>query len=379
MEPNQLNTPNPLDISAAATDSTEATAETSAVPAESSTGAESPATAAAPGPIQSPFVFTKQYLLHAPASHVLLGTLLLSVSIVGGISLLSSLVPMGEVATQESARQVAAAALAERKSNFDNLTLEARGAYVYDAARDEELYAANASLQLPLASITKVMLVLTVAEALPLDSHITISREAVERGGGGLTWGEEWVVKDLINFTLMTSSNTGAEALSEAAAPLIATKYPEAPQGSATVWRMNQRAQELGMHETYFLNATGLDESVTQAGALSSARDIATLFSYILRTNRDLFAGTALQTISVSPINFEQREAHNTNYALPNIEGLIMGKTGTTDLAGGNLAIAFNATSSHPVIVVVLNSSPMGRYTDIENLVARARSAVGGR
>jgi D-alanyl-D-alanine carboxypeptidase len=303
----------------------------------------------------------------------ILGLAFLSISVIGGLGVLVALIP--SVAYEEPHTQLAAAA-AERAEPFKGLEVGATSAFVYDVRRDSELYAKNSSAQLPLASLTKVMLVLAVAEVLPLDATITISREAVEKGGGGLTWGEEWKVRDLIDFTLITSSNTGAEALSEAAQPLLAQKYPEGSQANATVWRMNALAQSLGMRETYFVNVTGLDESPTQAGAQGSARDVAALFAYALRTNPTLFAGTTHTDVALGPANFPERSAHNTNNALAEIEGLQMGKTGTTDLAGGNLAIAFAAAEERPIIVVVLGSTPEGRYADISALVTAAREAI---
>lgn len=303
----------------------------------------------------------------------LIGLAFLTVSILGAAGIFVALVP--SVAYVEPDTQVAAAA-SRRAEAFKDVSIEATSAYVYDVRRDSELYGKNPSAQLPLASITKVMLVLAASEVLTPDSVLTITREAVERGGGGLTWGEEWQTSDLIDYTLITSSNTGAEALSLAAQPLLAQKYPEGSQANATIWRMNSIAQSLGMQETYFLNATGLDESQTQAGAQGSARDIATLFAYALRTNPELFAGTTHTDVQLGPTNFPERSAHNTNNALTDIEGLLMGKTGTTDLAGGNLAIAFLAGEDRPIVVVVLGSTPEGRFEDVKELVAAARKAV---
>lgn len=309
-----------------------------------------------------------------PLNRVLIGATFLTISILGGMGLVAAYLPKLTVETPEA--QAAAAAASQRAEFFKSLDITAKAAYVYDAKTDTELFAKNPTAQLPLASITKVMLVLAAAEVLPLNSTVTISREAVEKGGGGLTWGEEWNVRDLIDFTLITSSNTGAEALAEAANPLLAAKYPDGSQLNATIWRMNALAAEIGLHETYFINASGLDESATQAGAQSSPRDIAALFAYALRTNKELFTGTAHTDLLLGPTNFPERDAHNTNNALADIKGLIMGKTGTTDLAGGNLAIVFDAEENHPIIVVVLNSTPEGRYVDIKKLAEAARKAV---
>lgn len=344
----------------------EATSETGAAPIDPS-GQE---------PISEAFTrdFAPKGGRKPPLKSVILGIIFLSISILGGVGLILAYLPVITANAPET--QAAAVATVDPADPFTSLHVQARAVYVYDVKEGKELFAKNPSAQLPLASITKIALVLAAAEVLPLDSTVTISRAAVERGGGGLTWGEEWNVRDLVDYTLITSSNTGAEVLAEAANPLLAAKYPKGSKSNATVWRMNALAQEIGMEETYFINATGLDESTTQAGAQSSASDIAKLFAYALRTNRDMFAGTAQTGMPLAPINFPEREAHNTNNALSDITGLIMGKTGTTDLAGGNLAIAFDAAPGHPVIVVVLGSTPEGRFDDIRKLTEATRKAV---
>jgi D-alanyl-D-alanine carboxypeptidase len=301
----------------------------------------------------------------------------------GGVLLCAALGACGALALAYAPQEVlepssqVAAAEAAVPDPFDGIEVGARSVFVYDATAKKELFAKNASLQVPLASLTKVMLMLAVSEALPLDGTVAISESAVLKGGGGLTWGEVWRVRDLIDYTLITSSNTGAEALAEAADGPLRTKYPDAPKGGATVWRMNALAQELGLSATYFVNPSGLDESVTQAGALGSARDIGTLFSRALE-HPELFVGTTRTNAALAPLNFPERIATNTNNALADIPGILMGKTGTTDLAGGNLAVVFEAGNGHPVIVVVLGATPEGRYDDIKKLVETAEKAVSG-
>jgi serine-type D-Ala-D-Ala carboxypeptidase (penicillin-binding protein 5/6) len=316
-------------------------------------------------------VFEPKNPPHRSLQGVIIGAVFLAVSVVGALGLVMAYVPIAK----KTAAQTAAAAL-PKEDFFAPLALASKGAYVYDAKNDTEIFSKGGTLQLPLASITKIALVLTVSEVLNPDQVITISRGAVERGEGGLTWGEEWKVRDLIDFTLITSSNTGAEALAEAADPLLATKYPSATQTNATVWRMNALAQSLGMNETYFLNPTGLDASPTQAGAMSSARDIAKLFEYALRTNRSLFSSTVETDIPLGPSNAPWRDAHNTNNLLAEIPNLLMGKTGTTDLAGGNLAIAFDVEPNHPVVVVVLGSTAESRFADVKLLAEAAQKTI---
>lgn len=308
-----------------------------------------------------------------PLRQMLVGGSFLAVSIVTGMALVTAYLPPFDVSTAEV--QVASVQ-ATQPDAFEGIQITGKGVYVIDATNDRVLYSKNPDAQLPLASITKVMLALVAADVLPMDSTVVISREAVERGGGGLTYGEEWKVRELLDYMLIASSNAAAEALAEAADAGIRFKYPDAPAERVVIWRMNQLAKELGMTSTYFLNPSGLDESITQAGALGSARDIGTLFLYAMRTNRELFAGTAREYATLGPINGFKRDVHNTNAALSNIPHIYMGKTGLTDLAGGNLAISYDATENHPVIVVVLGSSQEGRFSDVTKLVETTQIAL---
>jgi D-alanyl-D-alanine carboxypeptidase len=332
---------------------------------------ETPTPESAQTPAPAP---TQPMLLAAPPlRQMLVGGSFLAISIVTGMALVTAYLPPFDLAAPEV--QVAAAHSTQPDA-YEGIQLTGKGVYVIDGTNDQVLYSKNPDAQLPLASITKVMLALVVADVLPMDSTVVISREAVEKGGGGLTYGEEWKVRELLDYLLIASSNSAAEALAEAADAGIRFKYPDAPAERVVIWRMNQLAKELGMKSTYFLNPSGLDESITQAGALGSAKDIATLFSYAMRTNRELFAGTSREFATLGPINGMKRDVHNTNAALANIPHIYMGKTGLTDLAGGNLAIAYDAAENHPVIVVVLGSSQDGRFSDVTKLVEATQTAL---
>lgn len=335
---------------------------------------EAPAPEAAPPDPVAPAAPPQPVLLAAPPlRQMLVGGSFLAVSIITGMALVTAYLPPFDISVPEV--QVAAAHSAQPDA-YEGIQLSGKGIYVIDGTDDRVLYSKNPDAQLALASITKVMLALAVAEVLPMDETVMISREAVEKGGGGLTFGEVWKVRELLDYLLIASSNTAAEALAEAATEGIRAKYPESPAERVVIWRMNKLAKDLGMDSTYFLNPSGLDESITQAGALGSAKDVATLFSYALRTNRELFAGTSREFATLGPINGVKRDVHNTNAALVDIPHIYMGKTGLTDLAGGNLAIAYDAGENHPVVVVVLGSTQEGRFTDVTKLVETTQKAL---
>src|SRR3989338_882930 len=276
----------------------------------------------------------------------------------------------------EPQSQIASAAVAQ--DAFSGLSLAGKAAIVIDLQNDNVLYALNQDVQLPLASLSKVPLALAVRDVLSADAIITIPRDTAPNGSRErLAKGDRWRVQDIIDFTLVSSSNEGAEILAGAADDSIRSKYPDAPEHSATIWRMNAFAEQLGLNRTYFLNASGLDISPTLSGAYVSARDIAILFAYAATEHLPVFGRTADDGLLLTPVNgLNSTQVFNTNEAQGQIPGLIMGKTGITDLAGGNLAVVFDAGLSRPFVAVVLGSTREGRFSDIRQLVSYARVAV---
>ena len=244
--------------------------------------------------------------------------------------------------------------------DFSNTQLSAESAIVFDASTNELLYTHNERAQLPLASLTKVMLALLAHEHLDPAATTLISATAlIPEGESGFIAGERWVTRDLIDFTLMTSSNDGAAALAEAI---------EAHTGEDIATLMNARAEALGLSQTYFINETGLDSSALFSGAYGSAFDMARLFAHVYTTDAELLAATAVDTLTftnTAGVTYEARNTNNITRALP---GLVFGKTGFTDLAGGNLGVLLEVEPGHPVIVIVLGSTVTERFTDVQTL-----------
>lgn len=275
-----------------------------------------------------------------------------------------------------SARQVAAAATTTKSpepqaSAFASTTVIAESAIVIDLGDSKILYQKNATAQLPLASLTKVPMAYVVSQSLSRDSVIKIPYDTVPAGGvTQFIKGEQWKTQDVIDLTLVASSNDGAEILAAAANDALHSQYPQSPVGRATVWRMNDLARELHLSNTYFINPSGLDESATQAGAYGSARDMARLFAYVASSSPDTFAATKHARVQRTSLDGREATAVNTDLALDAIPGVIMGKTGYTDLAGGNLVVVFNVEEHHPVVIAVLHSTEEGRFEDMKQLVA---------
>ena len=251
---------------------------------------------------------------------------------------------------------------------FDNIDLEAKAVYVYDVVNDKTIFGKNENAQLPLASLTKLMMALTASDLLPENSRITIKKEFLStEGDSGLLANESWALKDLLDFSLVVSSNDGARSVASVIGATLAQNDDYEMGRKDFIVRMNNKAQELGLNEMYFINESGLDEGQT-SGGYGSAKNIEKLMQYMLTKKPDILEATKYSSLAIDSISKEHR-AVNTNIEINQIPGLIASKTGYTDLAGGNLAIAFDASIGRPIIVVVLGSSEKGRFTDVNSLV----------
>ncbi len=238
---------------------------------------------------------------------------------------------------------------------FENIALEAKAAYVFDLAEREPIFAFNPSAQLPLASLTKIMTAIVVKENFPEWLKISIPLEAVKQeGDSGFLVGERWKISDLADVMLISSSNDAAFAF---AASLEKGNLP------AFIALMNKKARELGLAQTYFLNPTGLDFSAAVAGAFGSAKNAAELMAYGLKNYPSMFEITGYGGLKVGSRRFK-----NTNKLVNKIPGIVAGKTGFSDLAGGNLVVVADLGLERPVAIVVLGSSEKGRFKDVKTL-----------
>ncbi|OGG42007.1 hypothetical protein A2837_02260 [Candidatus Kaiserbacteria bacterium RIFCSPHIGHO2_01_FULL_46_22] len=258
---------------------------------------------------------------------------------------------------------------------FSDLYISAKSAIVIDLKTGEVLYEKSADQKLPLASITKLMTALVANEIVEEGMIVPITEEALAQSGdGGLKEGERFTLSRLTDLLLLTSSNDGAFALAFAAGRTLDTDAP----AEAFVQAMNIRADELGLSSMSFRNPTGLDLTEDEAGAYGSARDVAKLLEYIVQNESAILEETTKAEAVYGDINGGTHSANNTNPVVDAIPGLIGSKTGYTTLAGGNLAIAWNAGVDRPVVAVVLASSHSGRFTDILRLVDATKQKLAG-
>lgn len=247
--------------------------------------------------------------------------------------------------------------------------IEARSAIVVDAADGRVLFEKSADVPLPLASITKLMTALVVSEAASSTETVSVRAEDIrETGDNGLRAGEKWKLGDLLNFSLMSSSNDGASAMAAAAMALRGSS-------SDITEIMNLKARELGMANTVFYNETGLDLSPGEGGAYGTAKDVSVLMRHLLNSDPGILDATRLTEADFKSLDDISHKALNTNKIASSVPGLIASKTGFTDLSGGNLAIAFDAGLNHPVVIVVLGSGIDSRFNDVLKLANSVRAA----
>lgn len=262
---------------------------------------------------------------------------------------------------------------------FPEVEVGARSAFVYDARTKEVLYAKNENERLSLASVTKLMTALVATEVVAGNSEVVITRDALlAEGDSGLRGGERWSLRDLLDFSLLTSSNDGMRAVALTIGVLNNTQASSSEAQDGFVQKMNGKAAELDLKNTYFFNSTGLDESDVKGGAYGSASDMARLFEYILTYRSDLVEATRnseTQFVSGSGV---VHKAKNTNVLTNTIPGLLGSKTGYTDIGGGNLVFAFDPEIGRPVIVVILGSTAEGRFEDAQKLVGATMEYLTG-
>ncbi|MBI2096019.1 MAG: hypothetical protein HYT43_00030 [Candidatus Taylorbacteria bacterium] len=114
------------------------------------------------------------------------------------------------------------------------------------------------------------------------------------------------------------------------------------------------------------------------SGGYGSARDIARLAGAILELAPDIAEATTRSSVQAISAGGTLFSVKNTDPIIGSVQRLLLSKTGYTDLAGGNLALVFDAGINHPIAVVVLGSSLKERFTDGAALVAATIAHFAG-
>ncbi len=256
---------------------------------------------------------------------------------------------------------------------LEDVSITADAAYVFDVREQRVLYAKNESRALPLASITKLMTALLAHELISDTKKTSISDAALSQDGdSGFVTGETFTIDELEKLALISSSNDAAFALGATVGELLGDGDGNAQFVSA----MNIRADELELDSLAFKNTTGLDISTVEAGAVGSAKDVTFLMEHIIENYPEIIESTREDYARIISEDGTYHDIENTNEYVNEIPNLIGSKTGYTDLAGGNLVVAFDIGLNRPIIVTVLGSTRAARFTDVMELVDAVRSNI---
>lgn len=236
--------------------------------------------------------------------------------------------------------------------------ISAPAAVLMDADTGKILYEKNAHEQRACASITKVMTLTLVMEAVDsgkihMDDVVTASAHAASMGGSDI-WleeGEQMTVDDMIKATAVASANDAAVALAEF---ICGTE-------DDFVAAMNEKAKALGMDDTTFMNCNGLDEE----GHITSAYDVA-LMSRELIKHEKIFDYT---NIWLDNLRGGETQIVNTNKLLRSYDGITGLKTGTTGEAGACISATAERNGLSLIGVVLGADSGKERFRDAATLL----------
>ncbi len=262
----------------------------------------------------------------------------------------------------------------DKNTSFDGLTLGAKAAIVWDVRRNVPIYTHNSEQSLPLASLTKILTAVAALESVPEYTVVPIEADALaQEGDTGLKLHERWGIRELIELSLVSSSNDGARAIASAVGSILgglqaSSISPAATSEDIFVQKMNDLSQTIGLKHLAVKNEHGLDISKTESGAYGSAEDVARLITYAWKEYPSVFQATAGSTIATHSNDGLLHTAKNTNPIVDSIPGLMASKTGFTDLAGGNVAVITSPGMEGPFAIVVLGSTYDGRFSDLERL-----------
>lgn len=240
-----------------------------------------------------------------------------------------------------------------------NLNEKAAIAIFFDEKGNETiLYQKDIDKQLPIASLTKLMTAIIVVENYDLNQEVIVSQHAVEtlEEVGRLRVGEKIKIRGLLELSLLVSSNDAATALAEV---MGEKKFIE---------KMNEKAKEIGLENTYFTDAHGLSPK-----SVSSARDLAILTEYSILHYPEIWEILAKKQSIIKGYEPSGEEiihnANNTNTLL-NEDYVLGGKTGYTEEAGDTMILAMKSPGDVEgnVVLVLLGLGIAERIPRTKNL-----------
>ena len=239
------------------------------------------------------------------------------------------------------------------------LPIHSEAAILMEKETGQILYAKNEHEQLQPASVTKVMTLLLTMEAidsgaLRYDDMVTASDYASSMGGSQifLAPGEQMSVEDLLKGVCVASGNDASVALAEHLAGVT----------ELFVTRMNNRAKELGMNDTNFVNCNGLPAE----GHVTSAYDIALMSRELILHHPDIRRFT---TIWMDTLRDGKSELSNTNKLIRFYDGATGLKTGSTSSAGYCISATAERDGMELIAVTLKADTSSDRFEDAKTLL----------
>ncbi len=244
--------------------------------------------------------------------------------------------------------------------NVSAETKKVKAEYLYDFNSGTEIYAYNENERLPIASMTKIMLLNLVYENLSLgnlslDEEVCISENASGMGGSQvfLEAGRNYKVSDLIKSVTVASANDASVALAE-------RLYGSEEE---CVNKMNEKVKELGLNNTQFSNCTGLPKPMQY----SSAKDIVLIFADLIKHEGYFeFSKIWMDKIEHSK---NATEISNTNKLIKHYSGCDGGKTGFTNEAGFCLTATAKRGNMRLISSVIGASDSKTRFNEVSSLL----------
>jgi len=243
-----------------------------------------------------------------------------------------------------------------RNPSFPEPVLSAKVFLLYDTKNAKIIFKKDSQKSLPIASLTKVLTAVIALENLNREDVVKITKESmnVDEEGADFYLGEQFYFYDLLKATLIKSSNDAASAIAKAVERKTGKNFAEL---------MNEKALQIGMTSSHFLDPAGLNDQ-----AHSTAEDLIKLIKYSKR-HKEMWGILALPSADI--FSADKKIAHhliNTNKlfgVLPNMTG---GKTGYTDGALGCIIVEEELPeASSFLIAVVLGSNH--RFEDAQSLL----------
>lgn len=242
------------------------------------------------------------------------------------------------------------------KETFKNISVQAKAYIIYDLVGRKIIVSKNAETPLPIASITKIMMAITALTHHNRSTKITINKSSLDEGYDlGLKEKQVWKLDELLKYTLVFSSNDGAQAIADGL-----------KGRDQFVADMNTDALLLGL-QLKFTQPAGLDIN-GKFGGEGSALEVAKLLGIARKQFPEILDATTKARTTVTASTGKIIGIPNTNQDITNFVSAEASKTGFTNNAGGNLAVIVDVTLGHPVVIVVLGSTYDGRFADMNIL-----------